>query len=271
MSDGKENYSVAIIGIPDHDKKVLSNIFKLSHYRSRSYTLTTLSADAIPEILIVEAGNPAALAEWRTFQSHDGIRASVPTVMVVQSKPESYRYTIQRPFVASRVLRTLEEVATRELASTQTVDVQHHAAPAAAAAAVGSVPTPMPELQQQQRYTALVVDDSMPVRKQIELELKPFDVQVDFAATAERAFTLLDGKNYDIVFLDVVLPGADGYQVCKNIKKNKAKKRTPVIMLTGKSSPFDRIKGKFAGCDTYLTKPVGRDSFQKVVRKYLRD
>ena len=118
-------------------------------------------------------------------------------------------------------------------------------------------------------YLALVVDDSLPVRKQIELELKLLGVNADFAETGEQAFKLLDNKSYDIVFLDVVLPGVDGYQVCKTIKKDIMMKQTPVIMLTGKSSPFDRVRGTFAGCDTYLTKPVAHESFQEVVKKYL--
>lgn len=77
-------------------------------------------------------------------------------------------------------------------------------------------------------------------------------------------------NNYDLIFLDVVLPGIDGYQLCKSLKRGKDKKKTPVIMLTSKSSPFDRVKGALAGCDAYLTKPVKQETFQKVVKKYLR-
>ncbi len=113
------------------------------------------------------------------------------------------------------------------------------------------------------------MDDSSTIRKLIELELKLFNIQVDAVESGEEAFELLAQNNYDLVFLDVVLPGADGYQICKTIKKDKTRKKMPVIMLTSKSSPFDRIKGALAGCDTYLTKPVSHSSFQKVVKKYL--
>jgi twitching motility two-component system response regulator PilG len=114
------------------------------------------------------------------------------------------------------------------------------------------------------------VDDSSTVRKQIELELKLFGIEVDAVESGEQAFELLAQKSYDLIFLDVVLPGIDGYQICKNIKKDKARKKTPVIMLTSKSSPFDRIKGALAGCDTYLTKPVKQTAFQKVIKKHLK-
>ncbi|MCP5158465.1 MAG: response regulator [Gammaproteobacteria bacterium] len=119
-------------------------------------------------------------------------------------------------------------------------------------------------------FTALVVDDSSTVRKQVELELKLLGIQTDTAESGEDAFGLLAQKDYDIIFLDVILPGVDGYQICKTIKKDKARKKTPIIMLTSKSSPFDRVKGALAGCDTYLTKPAKQNSFQKVVKKYLK-
>jgi twitching motility two-component system response regulator PilG len=70
--------------------------------------------------------------------------------------------------------------------------------------------------------------------------------------------------------LDVVLPDGDGYQLSKLIKHDKLKKRTPVIMLTGKSSPFDKVRGKLAGCDAYIPKPAKHDTLQKVINQYLK-
>jgi twitching motility two-component system response regulator PilG len=72
------------------------------------------------------------------------------------------------------------------------------------------------------------------------------------------------------VFLDVVLPGIDGYQVCKLIKSNKqAIKKTAVVMLTSRSSPFDKLRGSLAGCDEYLTKPLDEDRLLEVIAKFL--
>jgi twitching motility two-component system response regulator PilG len=68
----------------------------------------------------------------------------------------------------------------------------------------------------------------------------------------------------------VVLPGIDGYQVCKLIKSNKqAVKRTAVVMLTSRSSPFDKLRGSLAGCDEYLTKPVDENHLLEVISKFL--
>ena len=119
-------------------------------------------------------------------------------------------------------------------------------------------------------HKALVVDDSETVRKQVELELRELGIEGDFVENAEQAFAYLNSSaHYDIIFLDVVLPDGDGYTICKTMKKDKHRKQTPVIMLTGKDSTFDRVRGKLAGCDIYLTKPVSREAFQEVVSQYL--
>ncbi|MBI4005644.1 MAG: response regulator, partial [Gammaproteobacteria bacterium] len=64
-------------------------------------------------------------------------------------------------------------------------------------------------------------------------------------------------------------PGIDGYDICKIIKQDPAKRKIPVIMLTSNSSPADRVKGKLAGCDTYLIKPVQHAVFEEVVQECL--
>jgi CheY-like chemotaxis protein len=112
--------------------------------------------------------------------------------------------------------------------------------------------------------TALVVDDSLPVRIQMNEVLKPFTSRVDLVETGEEALDLINRNAYDIVFLDIILPGIDGYEVCKAIKEGKGKD-TPVILLTGNSSPADRIKGNLSGCDTYLIKPISQMAFKEII------
>ena len=85
----------------------------------------------------------------------------------------------------------------------------------------------------------------------------------------QEGVAALEAKNYDILFLNVVLPGKDGYEVCKAIKKHKDKKHIPVVMLTGKSSSRDKLKGKLSGCDAYLTKPVSLKEFNRTLSKWL--
>ncbi len=114
---------------------------------------------------------------------------------------------------------------------------------------------------------ALVVDDSPSVRKQLEIELEQFNVNVDYAATAQEAMDYLDADDYDVAFLDVVLPDKDGFTICRHIKESS--RDTTVIMLTGKAKQADKVKGALAGCDSYMVKPVGRMTFQATVKNYL--
>jgi len=116
---------------------------------------------------------------------------------------------------------------------------------------------------------ALVVDDSTSLRKLMELTLIPMGIQVEFADNGEDALALIERNSYNIVFLDIMLPGMDGYRVCKTIKNNKATKHLPVIMLTGKDTTFDKIRGVMAGTDVYLTKPLERSELVDALNKCL--
>lgn len=117
------------------------------------------------------------------------------------------------------------------------------------------------------RYTALVVDDSAAIRKQLELELRDAQINADFAETGEEALAKTAQNHYDLIFLDIVLPGIDGYEVCKQMRLHKTMKKTPIIMLSGKTSPLDEVKGVLAGATTYLTKPVKHEQFQQTLQR----
>jgi CheY-like chemotaxis protein len=116
----------------------------------------------------------------------------------------------------------------------------------------------------------LVVDDSLPVRIQMKEALQRFARTIDFAHDGEQAMILIDNCKYDVIFLDVILPGKDGYDVCRYIRNHPLQRQTPVIMLTGNSAPADRIKGKLAGCDTYLIKPVRQGVLTEVIGEFIK-
>ena len=108
------------------------------------------------------------------------------------------------------------------------------------------------------RSRVLVVDDSTTLQRLMDLTLQPLGMEVEFAARGDDAITIALNRPYDLIFLDVMLPGADGYQVCKAIKRDPRAKHVPVIMLTSKDSAFDKVKGIMAGTNAYLTKPLDR-------------
>jgi CheY-like chemotaxis protein len=115
------------------------------------------------------------------------------------------------------------------------------------------------------RLSALVVDDSVTVRNQLQAALQKAGLTADLASSGDQAMLMLSKQTYDIIFLDVVMPGDDGYAVCKSIRKLPANRQTQVMMLTSRSSPFDRARGALAGCDMYLIKPIDLKSFYAAV------
>lgn len=101
----------------------------------------------------------------------------------------------------------------------------------------------------------LVVDDDELTRDILTtiLDLEQFDV--DVAEDGEAALAHVAAQRPDVVVLDVMMPGMDGYEVCRRIKDDPATGDLPVVLLTARDTDDDRRRGHEAGCDAYLTKP----------------
>ena len=127
------------------------------------------------------------------------------------------------------------------------------------------VPTPRHE---EQVFRVLAVDDSPLMRTFLQNKLQPYGIQPEFAASGEEALFKISKQHYDMIFLDVMLPGMDGYDVCKMIKKNKDNALMKVVMLTSKDKTFDKIRGTMAGCDGYLTKPVDELKLRAIIERH---
>ena len=119
----------------------------------------------------------------------------------------------------------------------------------------------------QSSHHALVIDDSAAIRKQLELELRDANISADFAESGEQALEMIKTTQYDLIFLDIIMPGIDGYETCKNMRSITDYKKTPIIMLSGKTSPLDEVQGVIAGATTYLTKPVKSDKLQETLNR----
>lgn len=274
MSIEKKTFSVALLGVADAEAAILQRTFGFttSLERTRAYEIINGSASRAADILIVNADDPTAMTELRATHMDQQGNSRIPIVYAAATRPGNAKYHIRRPWFAARILKTLDEVTVGEMdfipeftiddsAPTNVSSVVSRAQEAATSAPIPTASAP----------TALVVDDSLPVRKQVEMELKLNGINADLVESGEKALDAIKDKKYDAIFLDVMMPGINGYQTCKAIKADPVNRHTPVIMLTGKSSSFDKVKGKFAGCDSYITKPVGRTDFQKIVQQYLSD
>ena len=114
----------------------------------------------------------------------------------------------------------------------------------------------------------LVVDDDAALCNLVESVLTPCGYEVLKAATGQEALKLLYSKRADLVLLDVVLPGLDGWQTCSRIRDISD---VPVIMMTGKQTgEHDIVHGLECGADEYLLKPVGNRELVARVKAVLR-
>lgn len=116
----------------------------------------------------------------------------------------------------------------------------------------------------------LVVDDSPTILKVIDLALADTSWQIYKAKDGLEALKLVKQIKPDLIVLDVMLPVYNGYQICSLLKKNPRFKHIPVIMLTAKTSAIDKIRGRFAHADTYLTKPFSKSELLDACKTHLR-
>jgi two-component system cell cycle response regulator len=116
----------------------------------------------------------------------------------------------------------------------------------------------------------LVVDDILSNVKLLEAKLTTEYFEVVTAYNGEEALARVAAETPDIVLLDVMMPGMDGFEVCRRIKSNPKTAHVPVIMVTALDQPADRIAGLEAGADDFLTKPIDDTALFARVRSLVR-
>lgn len=107
----------------------------------------------------------------------------------------------------------------------------------------------------------LIVDDDENIAELISLYLNKECYETEIAGSGTEALRLFEECSPDLILLDVMLPGMDGYQVCSEIRKTS---NTPIIMLSAKGEVFDKVLGLKIGADDYIVKPF--DSNELVAR-----
>ena len=116
----------------------------------------------------------------------------------------------------------------------------------------------------------LVVDDILSNVKLLEAKLTSEYFEVVTAFSGAEALARMEESEPDIVLLDVMMPGMDGFEVCRRIKANPKTAHLPVIMVTALDQPSDRVAGLEAGADDFLTKPVDDAALFARVRSLVR-
>ena len=113
----------------------------------------------------------------------------------------------------------------------------------------------------------LIVDDDENIAELISLYLTKECFDTETAANGEEALQLVEVYNPDLILLDLMLPGIDGYEVCQRIRKTRD---TPIIILSAKGEVFDKVLGLKIGADDYIIKPFDSNELVARVHAVLR-
>src|SRR5437867_5319394 len=102
-------------------------------------------------------------------------------------------------------------------------------------------------------HKVLIVEDDKDIAKLVELHITDLGCKCDVANDGEVGLEKALKNQYDLIVLDLMLPGVDGLEICKEVRSEK--NYTPILMLTSRSEEFDKVLGLEFGADDYLTKP----------------
>ncbi len=252
-------FTVGLIGVKEVEQAMMDRAVRLSQFRTRVYQLLEAGEAVSDADVVVIDGNPSKAP------------IGVPVVVIHDRGDERAKalkgYKIERPLLPNRVLKVLDQV---------TMEVLNYAPELSVGGEVTGTQTSIFETLKgasheegkhgkQVDLRVLVVDDSMLVQKQMELTLAAAGIKADFASEGQSALEMQKQNHYDIIFLDVMMPGIDGFQTCKLMKKIQPSPH--VIMLTSKGSAINKAHGRLVGADAYLTKPANRETLLEAMEK----
>ncbi len=246
--------SVGIMGFSVPEQTRLKQILSISENRKRYYQLTDIACVKPVQVLMVKQGDVFVEKQQQVYLMRYPNQHIC--IVAVGHPPEQANIPcITGVLLPSRVFGVLDALDISSEITDETEDAQNFV----------SLQNTADKLQ------VLVVDDSVLMQKTIELELAKAStpLQVDFASSGEMALKKIPQTTYDFIFLDVMMPGIDGFETCTQIRKLKGMSKTPIIMLTSKTSALDEVKGLMAGCTTYLTKPFVHQEFHIMLERIM--
>ncbi len=239
---------IGYMGLPEREISVIQSIFTLTEKFHDTYELPRSDERRSADVVFVNADEEAQLEAWKQYASEN--TTAVPIFVSTDGRDFDEGISIKRPLILKKIMDALSTV--KQLY----------------ADAIAAKTTNKASDGHSGNFSILVVDDSLPARTYMKQKLAILSqviTQVDFATSGDEAIALLKGDaQYDLIFMDVMMPGTDGYKTCKWIKANKP---TYVVMLTSRSSPFDKVRGAMSGCDTYLVKPPSDNDLKQVLEQ----
>ena len=248
-------------GFKPMEQRLLEGAVRLSERRLPRLALLNEAEAAKADVLMIDGADETAVA-WLAARP---ALAGKPTIWVDSRSARPGHTTtsrpVQWPMLPMLLARALENVPGPTWADSMP------ATPADMAGLNPAAPAPVARIDLNH---VLVVDDSLAVRNHLRSLLEARGIRVSEAACVRDALAVVKTERFTCALMDVLMPDMDGYEGCKQLKSMKSSiGKLPVVMLTSKASPFDRIRGKMAGCDAYLTKPVAPEQFYATLDEYV--
>jgi DNA-binding response OmpR family regulator len=121
------------------------------------------------------------------------------------------------------------------------------------------------------KKTILVIDDEENILNAVRIHLESEGYHVKTALSAEEGLKIAQQGGIDLVVLDIMMPGMDGYEACEQLTSDSRTFNIPVLFLTARTQPADRLTGFFAGAHDYMTKPFKKAELLQRIKRLLRE
>jgi two-component system, cell cycle response regulator len=233
-----------VLGFTQFERQLLSTIVNLSKRRQPQLRLVDAAFGESADVVMIDAADSNSM-KW-AGQQH-WLKHKAVIWVDARNTPDTPRHSaiqrpVQWPALPIMLARVLEQESTKKTSVLPTS---------------GS-------------NSVMIVDDSIAIRAQLRSLLEPHGLTITDFDNAEAAIDAASGSLFGCILMDVVMPGMDGYEACRRIKAKKFFDHSSnVVMLTSKTSPFDHIMGKMAGCDAYLSKPIDPKHLYEVISRYV--
>ncbi|MDB5855989.1 MAG: response regulator [Herminiimonas sp.] len=264
--DQSQRFVLEMVGFPEIERNLFNTTFRLTARRAFSYA-EAATPDERPDIYLINADNAHAVQLLKSLSPNQ----HAPAVMIGRELDGIAWPLVERPIRWMRLFDQMDLVMRSALLERARRNLA--LAPAWDGATLRRARDPRPPAPVvapgKPVESVLVVDDSATVRAFLSAKLTPFRFNVDFAVDGESAVAMTRSRAYTCVLLDIMMPGIDGYEVCKEIKAVEGGGAPAVVLLSGKSSSLDKLRGNLSGCDAYLTKPVAEDELLATIARFL--
>jgi CheY-like chemotaxis protein len=125
-------------------------------------------------------------------------------------------------------------------------------------------------IKMSEQKTILIIEDSELNQRLLEAVLKPHGYRLLVAGDGEQGIALAQAEQPDLVLMDILLPGMNGYEAARQLRATPETREVVIVALTASTTPEERDQALAAGCDGYIVKPIDTRNFPKQIYRFLK-